>query len=261
MEALASFLLFGFKGVPAAFPNPVHTLPCCTGGAIPARLFHSWEPKRNGNRLSMIKFAAPVIFFLAGWTHSAQADFSQEVRRCNFGGSHPDIRIAACTRNIQSGRFTGQNLAIAFSNRGLAYKKSGQEDKAIADFSEAIRLIPDFVYAFNNRGNVYYFKGQLDQAIKDFNEAIRLKPDLAEAFSNRGNVYRRKGQFDRAIKDYDKAIHLNPDDGQGFANRGLAFEKKGELNQAMRDFKKAYTLGFYHQLLLKKLRSFDVLKK
>ena len=100
----------------------------------------------------------------------------------------------------------GQNLAVAFTNRGLAYKRKGHVDEAIADFSEAIRLKPDFVFAFNNRGNAYYYKGQFDRAIADFSEAIRLKPDLSEAFGNRGNVYRKKGQFDRAIKDYDAAM-------------------------------------------------------
>ena len=168
----------------------------------------------------MIRHTALAFLFLAAWTGTAQADFSQEIRRCNFGGNHPDIRIVACTRNIQSGRFTGQNLAIAFTNRGLAYKSKGQWDRAIADFSEAIRLKPDFDTAFNNRGNAYY----------------------------------GKGIFDRAIKDYDEAIHLNPDNGQTFANRGLTYEKKGVPTQSLLDFKRAHALGYRHPLLFKKLR-------
>ena len=160
-----------------------------------------------------------LALFLAAWTGNSQADFTLDIHRCEVGGDHPDIRIIACTRNIESGRFIGENLAVAFTNRGLAYKKKGHVDKAIADFSEAIRLKSDFVFAFNNRGNAYY----------------------------------RKGQFDRAIKDYDKAILLKPDDGQVFANQGLTYEKKGEPTQALRDFKKAYALGYHHPLLLKKL--------
>ncbi len=205
----------------------------------------------------MIRTAGPAglaALLLIAWTGTAQADFSQEVLRCDYGGGHPDIRIISCTRNIESGRFTGQNLAVAFTNRGLAYKRKGQWDRAIADYDEAIRLKSDFVFAFHNRGNAYYYKGLLDRAIADFSEAIRLKPGLAEAFGNRGNVYRKKGQFDRAIKDYNKAINLNPDGAQVFADRGLAYEKKGELIQAIRDFKRAHALGYRHFLLLKKLR-------
>ena len=202
----------------------------------------------------MIRAAGLAILFLAAWTQIAQADFSQNIRRCHSDGIHPDIQIAACTRNIQSGRFTGRNLAAAFTNRGLAYKRKGQWDRAIADYSEALRLQPDDAQVFNNRGNAYYYKGQLDRAIKDYDDAIRLEPDLAVAFGNRGNVYRKNGQFDRAIADYSEAIRLDPDDAQVFADRGLAYEKIGERSQAMRDFKKAYALGFRHPLLLKKLR-------
>ena len=202
----------------------------------------------------MIRATGLAILFLAAWTQITQADFSQNIRRCDSDDTHPDIRIAACTRNIQSGRFTGRNLAVAFTNRGLAYKRKGQWDRAIADYSEAIRLKSDDAQAFNNRGNAYFHKGQLDRAIKDYDDAIRLQPDLAEAFSNRGNVYRKKGRFDRAIKDYADAIRFKPDNARVFADRGLAYEKKGEPSQALLDFEKAYALGFRHPLLLKKLR-------
>ena len=206
----------------------------------------------------MIRAAGLAILFLAAWTQITQADFSQNIRRCDSDDTHPDIRIAACTRNIQSGRFTGRNLAVAFTNRGLAYKRKGQWDRAIADYSEAIRLKSDDAQVFNNRGNAFYYNGQLNRAIKDYDDAIRLQPDLAVAFSNRGNVYRKQGRFDRAITEYDKAIHLEPNDAQVFANRGLAYEKKGKRRRAMRDFKKAYDLGFRHPLLLKKLRESGV---
>ncbi len=202
----------------------------------------------------MIRIVGLAVLFLGAWTQVSEADFTQEVRRCDSDGSHPDIRIAACTRNIQSGRFTGRNLAVAFTNRGLAYKRIGQWDKAIADYSEAIRLKPDDAQIFNNRGNVHYYKGQWDRAIEDYDEAVRLQPDLAEAFGNRGNVYRKNGQFDRAIEEYGKALHFQPGNAQVFADRGLAYEKKGESIQALRDFEEAHALGFRHPLLLKKLR-------
>ncbi len=202
----------------------------------------------------MIRVVGLTILFLGAWTRIAEADFTQEIRRCDSDGSHPDIRIVACTRNIQSGRFSGRNLAVAFANRGHAYKSKGQWDRAIADYSEAIRLKPDDAQIFNNRGNAHYYNGQLDRAIEDYDEAVRLQPDLAEAFGNRGNVYRKKGRFDRAIEEYGKALHVQPDNAQVFADRGLAYEKKGESVQALRDFEKAHALGFRHPLLLKKLR-------
>ena len=51
-----------------------------------------------------------------------------------------------------------------------------------------------------------------DKAIADFTEAIRLDPKYAEAYCNRGCAYRNKGDYDKAIADFTEAIRLNPKD-------------------------------------------------
>ena len=65
---------------------------------------------------------------------------------------------------------------MAYCNRGLAYSKKGESDKAITDCTEAIRLRPDDAVAYKNRGWAYGNKGEYDRAIADFTEAIRLDP-------------------------------------------------------------------------------------
>ena len=68
------------------------------------------------------------------------------------------------------------NDADAFNNRGNVRRAKGDVDGAIQDYTEAIRLKPDYVLAFNNRGNVRHAKGDVEGALQDYNEAIRLKP-------------------------------------------------------------------------------------
>ena len=48
-------------------------------------------------------------------------------------------------------------------------------DKAITDYTEAIRLSPKYADAYWYRGGVYKQKGDLDKANKDFAEAERLR--------------------------------------------------------------------------------------
>jgi len=43
--------------------------------------------------------------------------------------------------------------------------------------------------AFFKRASEYYDKGNYDRAIADFTEAIRLKPDFVEAYQGRGDAY------------------------------------------------------------------------
>ena len=47
-------------------------------------------------------------------------------------------------------------------------------------------------------GGEYFLKGQHDRAITDYTEAIRLDPNDPVAFAARGSVYADKGQHDRA---------------------------------------------------------------
>ena len=59
-----------------------------------------------------------------------------------------------------------------------------------------------------NRGGVYGKKGDRDKEIVEYTEAIRLKPDFAEAYYNRGVAYEGKGDKSKADEDIAKAKAL-----------------------------------------------------
>ncbi len=98
----------------------------------------------------------------------------------------------------------------AYNNRGLAYKDQGLYDKAIDDYTEAIKLVPRYADAYNNRGVAYGQTNQFTQALQDLNTAIELRSTFVRAYNNRGNVYRQKGWYDLAIRDYEEALMLDP---------------------------------------------------
>lgn len=78
----------------------------------------------------------------------------------------------------------------------------GDLDRAILQYTHAIKINPQYTAAYNNRGNVWSDKSEMDQAISDFSHAITVNPQLAEAYTNRGVVWNAKGNLDRAISDY-----------------------------------------------------------
>ena len=69
--------------------------------------------------------------------------------------------------------------------------------------------------AFYNRGSAYNDKGQDDRAIEDYNQAIRLNPNYAIAFYNRGVSWERKNDLQRALADFKKFSELSPSDPDG----------------------------------------------
>ena len=101
--------------------------------------------------------------------------------------------------------------AIAFNNRGIAYHDKGDNDRAIADYDEAIRLDPKFARAFINRGNAYRDKGDNDRAIADYNEAIRLDPKYAMALQqSRQRLRATRATTTAPSPTYSEAIRLDP---------------------------------------------------
>ena len=107
-------------------------------------------------------------------------------------------------------------------------------DKAIADYTEAIRLDPKFAEAYYNRGVAYENKGEYDKAIADYTEAIRLDPKYAEAYNSRGFAYGNKGEHDKAIADYTEAIRLDPKYANAYYNRGVRLREEGRMRQGHR---------------------------
>jgi tetratricopeptide (TPR) repeat protein len=118
-----------------------------------------------------------------------------------------------------------------------AYQRAKDDlDGKIADYSEAIRLDPEYATAYYNRGAARYRQGDLDGTIADFDEAIRLDPENGAAYYNRGSARGDKGDLDGAIADFDEAIRLDPENAAAFNNRGIARRKQGNLDGAIADF-------------------------
>ena len=48
------------------------------------------------------------------------------------------------------------------------------------------------------------------RAIADYTKAIEISPEFADAYVGRGIVYQAGGDRERAIADYSKAIEIKP---------------------------------------------------
>ncbi len=129
---------------------------------------------------------------------------------CTKGSGN--LRIAACTRFIRAGKLKGQSLGIIYYFRGTGYRNKRLFNRAIADYTKAIQLKPNFPQAYNNRGFSYRHKRLYGQAVADYTRAIQLKPDYAFAYYNRGIVYEGTGRKKLAIRDYRMGRRLSPND-------------------------------------------------
>lgn len=65
---------------------------------------------------------------------------------------------------------------MTFYNRGVAYQKQQLHEKAIADFTSAIRLQPRYPEAYLNRGVAYTGVNKIAEARRDFQKTAEQDP-------------------------------------------------------------------------------------
>ena len=64
--------------------------------------------------------------------------------------------------------------ALAYNNRGSAYKAKGDYDRAVADYDQAIMLDPKLAVAYFSRGIASLYIGSLTKAVANFNQSSEL---------------------------------------------------------------------------------------
>jgi tetratricopeptide (TPR) repeat protein len=71
----------------------------------------------------------------------------------------------------------------------------------MSDYTWAIRIDPTLAVAWSDRGLAWDLKGEYGRAIDDLDEAIRLDPQSSKAWNNRGLTWVHMGEPDKALSD------------------------------------------------------------
>lgn len=142
----------------------------------------------------------------------ASADSIDEVNRCYDQLVSGDYQLAAyhCTLAIDARALPYMDLYTAHVNRGVAYRYLEQYDRAIEDYTYAMKVRPGDFLAYQNRGNIYRILGKYDKALKDLNVSLKLKKNNAGALYVRGLTYEELGNMAAARLDFQKAHELDP---------------------------------------------------
>ena len=116
-----------------------------------------------------------------------------------------------------------RKLLTGIFDRG---NKSCDGNGVMADDTKTIPLKSIRIPAWFYCGKDWSSKGEQDKAIENYTEAIRLDPDYVNAFIGRGVSWGEKGEYDKAIADYDEAIRLDPDNQHAIRNRAVTMSMK-----------------------------------
>ena len=112
--------------------------------------------------------------------------------------------------------YNKQKRADLHFNRGIHFLKRNEIKLAIADFTKAIELAPDYAEVYHYRGNAYSVKGDLDRAIADYTQMLVSKPKIPESYYIRGEAYLRAKKWEEAKRDLTAALLQSVDIGALF---------------------------------------------
>ncbi len=107
-----------------------------------------------------------------------------------------------------------------FNNRGVAFLKRKQFEKALEDFDRAISLNANSSSAYHNRGMALSGQGRNEKAIQEFSKVIEMNPDSALLYKDRGLAYMKLGDYEAALQDFQKAIELDKNFAAGYGALG-----------------------------------------
>ena len=116
---------------------------------------------------------------------------------------------------------------------------TGQKEKAITIYSDAIQLDPSFADAYVGRGEVYKDMREFGQAIADFTKVIQIDPSFADAYVWRGKVYHDMREFGQAIADFTQAIQIDPNNAKAYTGRGKSYDWMKQKDKALENFNRA----------------------
>jgi tetratricopeptide (TPR) repeat protein len=148
---------------------------------------------------------------------------------------------------VQTEEQAGPKTAEEFFISGAWFANIGDIDSAIRDYTQAIRLNPDYEAAYAYRALSYRSKGDFDRAIADFTQVIRINPNDAIGYFSRGMLYNDKGDYDRAIADFNRALQLEPEYlAEIYYGRGVAYNGKRDYDRAVEDWETVLQMNPVH---------------
>jgi uncharacterized protein (TIGR02996 family) len=119
------------------------------------------------------------------------------------------------------------------------HRRHGDYTRAVAEYTEALKLQPGSASDYRMRGRCHYQQGEYAQALADYNEALRLEPGGAESHSDRADALRQLGEYGQAVAEYTEALRLEPGRAWDLCFRGRSYHLKGERGRAVADFRRA----------------------
>jgi tetratricopeptide (TPR) repeat protein len=125
----------------------------------------------------------------------------------------PARAVQICDSALEQEQLSRRNRAATLTNRGILFMREGRHERALADYSRSIRLMPELLESKVNLGAALYGLGRYEEALAALNEGLRTDSVDARAvgFYNRALCHEQLGDVQSAYEDFQRALDAHPD--------------------------------------------------
>ena len=127
--------------------------------------------------------------------------------------------------------------------RGALFERIGQHNRAIDDFSRAVKQQPENVTYAVSLGRAWLGLEENESALSLFRSTLRLGPRNADVLAGLGTAWLQSGETERAAAFLQRALEIDPDHVAALRDRGLASLYTGAPSRALADFDRAIALA------------------
>jgi tetratricopeptide (TPR) repeat protein len=149
--------------------------------------------------------------------------------------------IARLNEHLDPDRHRLHRSVLLF-NIAQVHAQIGPYEDAIAYFTQAMAMDPNYSEYYNDRGAVHFKMDNPLDAERDYLRAIELSPPYAEVWTNLGQCYRQMERMPEAIAAYTRALDLDPGCTLALVGRADAYADLDRADLALGDYDQALTL-------------------
>jgi tetratricopeptide (TPR) repeat protein len=170
----------------------------------------------------------PALLLLSARTISRNTDWKDNLTLLEH-----DVKVSPNSARIRYALGSAYLIEKALKEPEGSVAKTNYLDRAIAELSRGVTILPNYNEAWYHLGLAYKEKNNAAEAVRALEQARSYKAFTdAEHLNAIGLAYGMNGQFDKAIADLREACKLSPGDVDVWNNYGLYLSDAGMFTES-----------------------------
>lgn len=134
--------------------------------------------------------------------------------------------------------------AFAYIVRAEVYVGLGENEKALADFTSAVKETPDDANVYEKRADLYYYMEKYDLADKDYQKIISIDPGNVMGYMGIGRNANAEKRYEDAIEQFSYVTKLASDYSSGYSFRAESLIGLKKYDEAIDDIIHALDIDY-----------------